>query len=143
MSLTRSTVVQSTLIFLMLLVAPLGAAAQPEPMVLVGAHYDVARQTAIGQAVYLTPVVDKLVLNGFLEVWNNNDTGFPANQVSVFSKHWLEYPLTDRLNASLNLEILYNRAGVDFKWPSQMQFEPNEHRGPYVTPKIGFTYRVL
>ncbi len=119
------------------------ASAQPEPMVLVGAHYDVARQTAIGEAVYLTPIVDRLTLNGFLEVWNNNEIGFPAKQVSVFSKHWLDYQLTDRLNASLNLEILYNRAGVDFKWPHRMQFEPNEHRGPYVTPKIGFTYRVL
>ena len=46
MSLTRSTLVQSTVIILMLVMAPLRAAAQPEPMVLVGAHYDVARQTA-------------------------------------------------------------------------------------------------
>ena len=130
--------------FLMVLLAPVGtASAQPDPMVLVGAHYDVARQSAIGQVVYLTPVFEKLTLNGFLEVWNNNDTGFPANQVSMFSKHWLEYPLTNRLNASLNLEVLYNRAGVDFKWPHEMQFEQNEHRGPFVTPKVGFTYRIL
>ncbi|HEX7072327.1 MAG TPA: hypothetical protein VF190_16050 [Rhodothermales bacterium] len=127
--------------FALSLSLPLLSSAQP--MLLVGAHYDVARQTVIGETVYFAPIVPKLNLNGFLEVWNNNDIGFPANQVSVFSKHWLEYELTDRLNASLNLEFLYNRAGVDFKWPNEVRFEPNERRGPYVTPKIGFTYRIL
>lgn len=112
-------------------------------MLLVGAHYDVNRQAPIGQAVYLAPLRSRLTLNGFLEIWANNEKGYPASQGSVFSKHWLDYAVTDRLAASLNVEFLYNRAGVDFKWPREMQFEQDRHRGPYVTPKIGFTYRIL
>lgn len=136
-------VVSVSVLFIGSLLLAFETPAQPQPTLLVGAHYDVFRQAPIASAVYLAPIRPRLTLNGFLEVWTNNEKGYPASQGSVFSKHWLDYAFTDRLAGSLNLEIIYNRAGVDFTWPREMQFEPDEHRGPYVTPKLGFTYRIL
>lgn len=116
--------------------------AQPRATVLLLAHYDVARQSPIASMVYLKPVSERVMLNGFLESWRNNADGFPASEWSVFSKHWASYTLTSRLSLSTEVELLYNRAGVAFQFPSMMQFTPG-HPKLYVTPKFGVQYRLL
>jgi hypothetical protein len=126
--------------FLLLLVIPVHA--QPKPMVLIGSHYDLARQAPIASVVYQVPVADRVFVNGFAEAWQNNDRAYPAGEPSIFSKHWISYSLTPRLSLSTEVEWIWNRAGVDFLWPREMQFQPGNRR-VYVTPKIGATYRVL
>jgi hypothetical protein len=116
--------------------------AQPHATVLVSAHYDVARQSPIASMVYLKPVSQRMMVNGFLESWRNNADGFPSEEWSVFSKHWVQYALTNRLSLSTEVEFLYNRAGVAFQFPSVMQFTPG-HPRLYVTPKFGVQYRIL
>ena len=105
------------------------------------AHYDVARQTPITSAVYQSPV-GPVFVNGFAEVWYNHDQAFPAKEWTLFSKHWVSYPLTRRLSASVELEFLLNRPGVAFRWPADMTFQPRD-RTLYVTPKIGLSYKVF
>ena len=108
---------------------------------LVGAHYDVARQAPIASLVYQKPTRGVFV-NGFLEAWRNNDTGFPADEWSVLSKHWISRGLTDRLSLSVEVEFLYNRAGVAFTYPRPVEYRPGDPR-LHVTPKLGLMYRVL
>ena len=115
------------------------AAAQPQTTVLVNAHFDVARQAPIASVVYQHPFGEKFFANGFVEAWWNTDIGFPDEKVTVFSKNWVSYSLTDRLSTSVEVEFLYNRPGVAIKFPREITFQEEK---AYVIPKIGFSYRL-
>lgn len=106
------------------------------------AHYDTRRQQPIMSAVHDTPLPGKFFATGFVEVWRNSESvGYPAGEWTMFSKHWVTYPLTDKLSASVGLEALVNRPGVAFQWPKEAVFRPG-NRSLYITPKIGLTYQL-
>jgi len=105
------------------------------------AHYDAARGQPIMSAVHDTPIPGTpLFATGFVEVWRNPKTGYPANDWVMFSKHWIKYPLTKRLSASVGVEMLYNRAGVNFD-RLDIQFRPNDPK-LHVAPKLGISLKV-
>lgn len=118
---------------------PQSGAAQPQTMVLVNGHFDVARQSPIASVVYQKPVSEKIFVNGFVETWWNTDIGLPAEQWTVFSKNWVSYALTPRFSTSVEVELLFNRPGVAIKFPEEMMFQEQK---AYIIPKIGFSYRV-
>lgn len=124
-------------LFLIALCVPVKA--QPQTTVLVSAHFDVARQAPIASIVYQKPVMNRVLVNGFLEAWYNTELGFPQKKWTLFSKNWISYSLTPRLSTSIEVEMLYNRPGVAIKWPVEILFQPDK---AYVIPKVGFTYRV-
>jgi hypothetical protein len=121
-----------------ILAIPSVASAQP---VIVSAHYDVAREAPIASVVY-SRLVGPVFVNGFLEAWRNGPTGFPANEWSVFSKHWVSRRITERVSLSVELEVLYNRAGVAFSFPAPIDFRPGERR-LHVAPKVGLSFRAF
>lgn len=105
------------------------------------AHYDVARDAPITSAVYQAPL-GPFYANGFVEVWRNTSVGYPASEWVLFSKHWVQYPLTRRLSLSLELEVLKNRPGVDFKWPERITYVPDRPK-LHLTPKIGASIKIF
>lgn len=107
----------------------------------VSTHYEVARQQPIVTLVHQTPIYGKWFSNGFVDVWRNPKNGYPANEWSLFSKHWVTRPVTDNLSVSIGMEVLYNRAGVSFQFPKEMNFRPNNPK-VYVNPKIGLQYKL-
>ena len=103
--------------------------------------HDVNRNTPIVGMSYSKPLPHKLFLVGFAEAWKNNSYGYPSGKWSFFSKHWLSRGVTKRLSITMGVEVLYNRAGVDFSFPERMSFNPGDPK-VYVTPKFGATYRI-
>lgn len=109
--------------------------------VYLSSHFDIRRQQPIVAVVHETPLPGPFFGNGYVEAWRNPSNGVPASEWTLFSKHWITYPVSDRLSVSLGLAFIYNRPGVNFQWPRQTTFF-EDGRGPYFTPKIGLQYRI-
>jgi hypothetical protein len=117
----------------LLIAAP--AVAQP---IIVSAHYDIGRDTPIVSATYGQVLPFGLYAAGFAEVWYNHSRQYPASRWVLFSKHWISRRIVGRLSASVEIEVIKNRAGVDFRafdiWGGG--------RKVYVAPKVGLSYRL-
>lgn len=108
----------------------------------VTSHYDVRRQQPIMALVHDTPLPGKFFSTGYVEVWRNSErVGYPGGEWTLFSKHWITYPLTKRLSVSAELSFMLNRPGVAFQWPKEAVFQPGD-RSLYFTPKIGLSYQI-
>lgn len=118
----------------------LAVPAQAQTSIIASAHYDVAREAPIAAVVYTKPM-KRVFVTGFVETWKNNKTGFPGGEWSVFSKHWISKGITPRLSFSVEVELLYNRAGVAFTFPRPVDYRYGNPR-LHVTPKIGLSYRL-
>ncbi len=118
-----------------LLFVLLPASAQP---ILVSAHYDIGRDTPILSATYGQVLPAGFFAAGFAEVWYNHDQQYPPSRWVLFSKHWISRRVYGPVSASVEIEIIKNRAGVDFRafdvWGGT--------RKVYVTPKVGLTIKV-
>ena len=109
--------------------------------VIVSALYDINRDAPIVAVSHSRPLPHGLFLVGFAEAWMNSSIGFPANEWSFFSKHWISKGVTKRLSVTMGVEASYNRAGIDFVYPFKAIYNPTSPK-VYITPKIGFSYRV-